>query len=82
MEQILEKLYWVCEGERSHNENLSAAMEKFCEYKSLLTERLEGENLEIFTKLAAVAADITGIVERDCFVEGAKFGSKLMLELA
>ena len=81
MENILEKLYWVFEEKNLPSQQLSETTDDFHKHNCFLLGHLEGEEIEAFRKFAKSANEITGIVERENFIHGLKFGVRLMVEV-
>ena len=83
MESILEKLCWFYHDEYPNNmsEDLKNSINKFFKYEDILSKCLTDKELVTFNKLLDASEDMTAYTETDSFINGVKFGAKLIFEL-
>ena len=85
MENVLKELCWFCQEAKVPNGIINQDTLKVAktlgEYEDFLLERLKGKNLRIFKKMVEVSFDMNFHSVEDGFIDGAKIGAKLILEL-
>jgi len=83
MQSILEKLSWFYHSEYPSNisENLKNAISEFFRYEDILSKCLTDKELINFNELLNAGEDMTAYTETDSFINGVKFGAKLVFEL-
>jgi len=85
MQSILKELCWFCQdtNERSgvQNPGIRKATHTLDKYETFLLKRLKGKKLKMFRKMIAASLDMSFHSNEAGFIDGAKFGAKLVLEL-
>ena len=83
MENILKELCWLCSELKGCVESPSVqeAAKTLDKYETFFLKRLKSKDLKKFKKMVDASFNMSFHSNEDGFIDGIKFGAKLVLEL-